>query len=245
MNLPQGVFVIALSLCAGAAWAADGLFVDSNTVRQVQESLSDRGYRTGAADGRMGPQTQAAVRRFQRAEKLVPTGQLNRQTLIALGLEKGGGVATEDEPRFERATVRRVQRTLNNRGFHAGPSNGVMTPRTRAALEEFQKSENLEVNGTLNSRTLAALGVAEESASVGSSRPLVLSYSNGTIRAVQHELQRRGYRLGAADGVLGGATRAALRDFQRAQDLSVNGRPDNETLAALGLEREVIGAARR
>ena len=58
-----------------SASAADALYVDSNTVRQVQKTLNDRGFRTGGVDGRMGPQTQAALVNFQRAEKLPPTAR--------------------------------------------------------------------------------------------------------------------------------------------------------------------------
>jgi peptidoglycan hydrolase-like protein with peptidoglycan-binding domain len=159
-----------LTASASAAWAADGLFVDSNTVKQVQRTLSDRGYRVGTADGRMGPQTQSALRRFQRAERLEATGQLNHRTLVALGIQKGDAVADEQELHYHPSMVRRVQQTLNNRGFHAGPANGRMTEATHAAIKQFQKSENLEETGRLNDRTLAALGVPENLASTGSSR---------------------------------------------------------------------------
>jgi len=235
MKLRHSIAVVSLAFAASAAWAADGLFVDSHTVQQVQKTLGARGYRVGAADGRMGPQTQAAVRRFQRAEKLEPTGQLNRQTLIALGIQKPEGVAADEGERYDRGTIRRVQQTLNNRGFRSGVANGALTERTRLAIRQFQKSENLEVTGRLNDRTLEALGLSDESAAIGSSRPLVLSHSEETIRAVQRELQKRGYRVGRADGVLGEATHNALVEFQRARHLSVNGRPDRETLAALGI----------
>jgi peptidoglycan hydrolase-like protein with peptidoglycan-binding domain len=224
-----------------AVCAADALFVDANTVRQVQKTLADRGYRTGAADGRMGPQTQAAVRRFQRAEHLEPTGQLNRQTLVAMGVQKADASANADEPRYDRDTIRRVQQTLSNRGFKAGAADGILSERTHAALRQFQKSENLETTGRLNERTLAALGVPEEVASAGSSRPAAEPASS-TIRELQRKLSSRGYHVGAADGVMGPATRAAIKDFQRAENLEVTGRPNRETLSALGVEGAMAAA---
>ena len=136
----------------------------------MQRTLSDRGYRVGGVDGRMGPQTQAALRRFQRAERLEATGQLNHRTLVALGIQKGDAVASDEELHYDRALVRRAQQTLNSRGFHAGPVNGRIDERTHAALRQFQRSENLEDTGRLNERTLAALGVIPESASAGASR---------------------------------------------------------------------------
>jgi len=166
----QLLIVAALS-AAGitAASAADPLFVDAGVVRQVQTTLNDRGYRTGGADGRMGPQTQAAVRKFQRAESLEPTGQLNRQTLVALGIQRDDKAAAASELHYDRKTIRAAQQTLNNRGFKAGPADGILAARTHAALKAFQKSENLDDTGRLNERTLAALGVGERSASTGSS----------------------------------------------------------------------------
>src|SRR5688572_31571703 len=98
-----------------SASAADALYVDSNTVRQVQKTLNDRGFRTGGVDGRMGPQTQAALVNFQRSEKLQPTGKLDRQTLAALDLQESGGALG-----YSPEIIRKVQETLNARGYKAG-----------------------------------------------------------------------------------------------------------------------------
>ena len=151
-----------------SASAADPVFVNSHTVREAQKILSDRGFRTGGTDGRMGPQTQAALVSFQRSEKLPPTGKLDRATLNALGLEKGGQAASANaDGRYPPATIRRVQETLNARGYKAGPPNGILGDATRAALREFQRSEKIAVTGRPNPRTLARLGI-EDAASAGS-----------------------------------------------------------------------------
>jgi peptidoglycan hydrolase-like protein with peptidoglycan-binding domain len=221
-----------------AAWtasasAAEALFVDSQTVRQVQKTLNDRGFRTGGIDGRMGPQTQAALVNFQRAQKLQPTGKLDRPTLVALGVQKPDGTASGNEQRYGPATIRKVQETLNARGFKAGTPNGVLGESTSTALRAFQKSEGFVVTGRPNPRTLNALGIDPESAASGSSRGA--QPSGATIREVQRRLASRGYHPGAPDGVMGRVTREALTQFQRAEKLPVTGRPDRETLAALGI----------
>jgi peptidoglycan hydrolase-like protein with peptidoglycan-binding domain len=221
---------------ASAVFAADSQFVDSNTVRKVQQTLSDRGFRT-MVDGQMGPRTQAALKRFQRSESLEPTGQLNRQTLVALGIQKADAKASVDEHRYSPETVRAVQRTLNNRGFRAGAVDGTMNPQTQQALREFQKSENLDDSGRLNPRTLAALGVQEDhGASAGASRPVPRAAAP-TIREMQHRLNARGFHVGTPDGILGPKTRAALREFQRSENLEVTGQPNPRTLAALGIKQ--------
>jgi peptidoglycan hydrolase-like protein with peptidoglycan-binding domain len=244
MKALYSLLVAALALVGTApALANDALFVDSQTVRQAQKTLNDRGFRTGGIDGKMGPQTQAALVNFQRAEKLQPTGMLDRPTLAALGLQRSDGTAASaDESRYRPATIRKVQETLNARGFKAGPANGRMNETTSTALRAFQKSENIAVTGNLNPRTLSRLGIEDNTASAGSSQRGV-EPSSATIREVQRQLASRGYRPGPADGVLGRATRAALTEFQRKEHLPVTGRPDSATLAALGVRTGV--AARR
>jgi membrane-bound lytic murein transglycosylase B len=55
--------------------------------------------------------------------------------------------------------VRQVQHALNQRGYRAGPVDGLMGQATQTALMQFQRAENLEATGALNQQTLAALGI--------------------------------------------------------------------------------------
>ena len=224
---------VAALVAAGmtSASAAERLFVDDQTVRQAQKILNDRGYKTGGIDGKMGAQTQAALVNFQRAEKLKPSGRLDRETLAALGIQKADG--TPAAGGYDAATIRKAQETLNDRGFQAGPAHGMLGERTAAALGAFQKSEGLTITGRLNPRTLAALGIDRPSAAAGATR--AENATANTIRDVQRKLAARGYRPGAADGVLGRTTRSALMSFQRAEKLPVTGQADRQTLAALGI----------
>ena len=56
-------------------------------VRRVQERLTAAGFDAGPADGEMGERTRAALREFQRARGLDPTGEPNERTLTELGVE--------------------------------------------------------------------------------------------------------------------------------------------------------------
>jgi len=58
---------------------------------------------------------------------------------------------------------------------------------------------------------------------------------SSTVRMVQHSLMQGGYAVDAADGVWGSKTAAALREFQRVKGLQPTGRPDPQTLTALGV----------
>lgn len=64
--------------------------MSSETVRKAQQALKDKGHDPGPVDGIMGPQTQAAVKKFQESQaNMKGTGQLSQQTLSALGVEGG------------------------------------------------------------------------------------------------------------------------------------------------------------
>jgi peptidoglycan hydrolase-like protein with peptidoglycan-binding domain len=70
---------------------------DQQTIRKVQEKLSEKGHQV-QVDGMMGPETQQALREFQKKEGIQETGQLDQQTLSALGVEETGAAAGAGAP---------------------------------------------------------------------------------------------------------------------------------------------------
>lgn len=84
-------------------------------------------------------------------------------TLVAIGmlglhltpLASGADLSKED--------VKKVQQSLTDKGFHPGAVDGVMGPRTRAGIREYQKAENLPVTGRLDGETAGKLEVGPES----------------------------------------------------------------------------------
>jgi peptidoglycan hydrolase-like protein with peptidoglycan-binding domain len=66
---------------------------DQSTVRQVQEQLKSAGFDPGPIDGQMGPQTQKALRDYQKSKGMKATGQLDQDTEQAL-LSGGASGAT-------------------------------------------------------------------------------------------------------------------------------------------------------
>lgn len=65
------------------------------TVKKIQQRLSDWGYYSGAADGIYGSRTEEAVKQFQKKNGLTPDGVAGPATLAAIGLPSGssGGSA--------------------------------------------------------------------------------------------------------------------------------------------------------
>ena len=57
-----------------------------STVRRAQEALNSKGYSPGAIDGRLGPNTESAIRSFQEKNGIAATGTLDSATQSALGI---------------------------------------------------------------------------------------------------------------------------------------------------------------
>ena len=54
--------------------------------QEIQQSLADRGYFSGVVNGNWGPDSVAALKRFQRDQNIGDDGKLGSLSLIALGL---------------------------------------------------------------------------------------------------------------------------------------------------------------
>jgi hypothetical protein len=54
--------------------------------KEIQEALARKGYFQGTPDGNWGPDSQDALKRFQKDQNLEPDGKIGSLSLIALGL---------------------------------------------------------------------------------------------------------------------------------------------------------------
>jgi peptidoglycan hydrolase-like protein with peptidoglycan-binding domain/DNA invertase Pin-like site-specific DNA recombinase len=132
-------------------------------VRALQHKLRSLGWQPGPVDGRFGPQTEAAVVRFQRNAGIAVDAIVGPQTRQALKraatspLRRGTGYAQPNgSPR-----VRVLQRQLRRHGFRPGPVDGVFGPRTEVALTRFQRHDSLPASGVVTERTARLLAQSE------------------------------------------------------------------------------------
>ena len=72
----------------------------------------------------------------------------------SIGPSQGTGAQSQSS-----SAVREAQQALQQKGYDVGPIDGVMGPKTSAALREFQQAQGLKASGRLDQRTLAALDV--------------------------------------------------------------------------------------
>jgi len=138
----------------------------------VQERLRQAGAYPGRPDGVWGPDSQAALERFQQRNGLQVTGQLNQATAVTLGLNPGDLLAAGPSPvppavppadpapgSLSRAAVRNVQGRLRALGFYRGTVDGLWGAGTQAAIERFQQGRGLQPTGQLNPATAQAMGL--------------------------------------------------------------------------------------
>ena len=71
-----------------------------------------------------------------------------------------GGVAQLRVCRAD-VTVRNAQQALERKGLSVGPLDGILGPRTRAALREYQQQQGLTPSGQLDTPTLRALDMVD------------------------------------------------------------------------------------
>lgn len=163
--------------------------VSSDFLQRVQQRLGDRGYDVGPVDGMWGDSTQSALRNFQRDQGLSQSGQLDRQTLAALGIQPPGQQARMEgsqqqqmrrqqtepyRPIQQRGqqqgmmmqsvspdVVQDIQRNLQDRGYDVGQVDGMWGRRTAQALRNFQRDQDIQASGRIDQQTLAALGLGE------------------------------------------------------------------------------------
>src|SRR3954471_18947982 len=140
-------------------------------VRALQRRLHAVGTDPGPVDGRFGPMTEAAVRRFQSARGLVVDGIVGPRTGSALRapvpLEPGAG---GNQPHGS-GRVRALQRQLRTVGAHPGPVDGRFGPRTEAAVRRFQRARGLAVDGIVGAHTTRRLARHEKPAAAPPRRP--------------------------------------------------------------------------
>ncbi len=138
--------------------------LDPMTVRALQQALARQGFRTGAADGVWGAQTESAIGNFQRARGMPASGVPDAPTLAALGMLPGGDAMrarTDGQPLrasdLDPAAVRMIQQALNDRGFASGTADGTWGDRTTTAVRDFQRAQGIEPTGEPDIYTLSAL----------------------------------------------------------------------------------------
>ena len=142
-----------------------------DTVLATQRKLTQLGFYKGESDGQMGSQTSAAIRRYQIAENLKVTGELNRQTLQQLGLKGSvpapayvaiadifkGGPYISAGAEMQVSVIRQAQKNLKLLGYYNGPDDGMPNAGLVSALKVWQRSAGFRQSGRFDENSLKGL----------------------------------------------------------------------------------------
>lgn len=61
---------------------------------------------------------------------------------------------------YQTSTVKKVQNKLNDLGYDCGKADGIYGKKTKKAIEDFQKDENMTVNGKIKKALLKKLKIS-------------------------------------------------------------------------------------
>lgn len=126
-----------------------------------------------------------------------------------------------------------AQVALRALGLYLGPIDGIVGPRTVAAIRAAQRQAKLPPTGILDARTRVSLGPLGRP--LFGSRTLRRGDFGLDVAVVEYLLLRRDQYCGALDGYFGPEVQAAVKRFQRHLRLPVDGVVGPRTRAALVL----------
>ena len=154
-------------------------------VRNLQQSLKDKGYYTSTVDGQFGRLTETAVRNYQRANNLTADGIAGPQTLGHLNGAQASTSGTVTETRNEQTAnavvtnpapapsasgssttlrvgtsgtaVTNLQAQLRSLGLFDRQPTGYYGEVTATSVRNFQRANNLTADGIAGPKTISRL----------------------------------------------------------------------------------------
>ena len=253
------VDVVALSSSSLPAVGATG-----DAVWSVQQALINNGFAVkGGADGKFGLATTIALGKFQSAKGLPLTKVVDEATAIALGMLAAPKTVVTASVKTASAVVvkpssfpkqgdrsdqvKAIQTVLINDVIGlVGGADGRFGAGTSAAIAEYQRRRGLNITGTMDDATNAAMfaapapapAVAVDAAATSMTFETLPArgQSGELVRTLQNALIANGTEVkGGADGVFGVATTVAITNFQIARGLNQTKVLDVNTAVALAL----------
>lgn len=163
--------------------------------------------------------------------------------------------------------VTTLQQRLKRLGYFTGQINGNFGSATTSAVIRFQKAKGLTADGVVGDATAAALYKKQErTTSAGNSQPQVQRSDRTTtqskkpvtstskdnflqrgdrgleVRKLQSLLKQAGFYKDSVDGVFSASTVAAIKRFQQANQITVDGIAGPRTIALLqSVTRQSVG----
>jgi peptidoglycan hydrolase-like protein with peptidoglycan-binding domain len=207
-----------------------------DSIANVQQALKDQGFYYGDITGEKNADTTAAIRRFQIRSGLQVTGDLNDETIRALGADHNPSrpvvratPVPNQKPQSELREAPDNETRENSEPEVRDTPDRVAPPREEGPVNPPPAAPIYPGRGQGPEPALAALfaGTPYETAPPEVQRNVIVS--------AQTALMRRGLYRDAIDGVYGPNMEFSLRAYQSRVGIRTTGRLNLETLAALEL----------
>ena len=207
-----------------------------DAVKDLQRALKNRGYFSGSITGYYGTTTAAAVTAFQQRNGLTADGVAGPATQNALYNTSSSGSYNTLRPGDSSNAVKDMQYILRELGYYDGHLDGDYGRTTEDAVRAFQIRNNLSpVDGIAGNKTLQRLYSGSAIAAAAESTTYT-ALSEGDRGDLVIQLQEQLCELGYLSNVTGrydSATTEAVRNFQRRNNLTVDGKAGQATLKLL------------
>lgn len=135
---------------------------------------------------------------------------------------------SEAAPRSRAEMITDIQRELSRRGLYEGPVDGMVGPKTDAAIRDFETAAKLKVTGEASEEVLRAIvrTPLKTEAAPPRQRPdpiAELIAPSQRVTAVQRALNDYGYGPVKVTGNFGAETVSAIQKLERDRKLPVTG----------------------
>ena len=140
------------------------------------------------------------------------------------------------------AEVLDAQNKLAALDYYTGPLDGYFSKEMQNAVKQFQRINQLTVDGKIGKKTSAAL---DDPDAIGKNDPqaagtLQYGSSGEAVKTLQRELRDTYYYAGTIDGVFGSDVNRAVKAFQSSAGLTVDGKVGGATINALYKRKAAI-----
>lgn len=153
-------------------------------------------------------------------------------TLGVLGMANQASAAIRQGDRG--SEVESLQQRLQKLGYFKAGVTGYFGGVTKEAVREFQKDRGLQPDGIVGKDTQASLDEHQKEVSESTQEVWRLGERDAKVSEIQQQLEDAGFAIPARkDGIFDEATQEAVRQFQQANGLKVDGIVGPQTLAAL------------
>lgn len=198
-------------------------------VKQLQQRLMELGFMDmDEPTDYYGQVTSAAVKKFQRQNKLTQDGIVGPSTLEAIMSPEAGYYAVSNGDDGDDIAL--IQQRLYQLGYLAMEDyiSGHFGDKTEEAVKKLQTNNNITVDGKVGRQTINLIYSDEVKANM-----LVFGEESELVLAAQKRLYELGYMTSQPDGTYGKDTSVAISTFQRKNALIEDGYLGPDTRALL------------